>query len=141
LDEENKRIIKELKEKKIENEEMREVNQGVQSKINEMAVEVEMLRHQQKENSRDDREELIYYKNQAKDLSEKLSQQKNRISYLEETLRSTDDKTKQNESTNGRENKIDTSRVPTFSRNVFTQDDETNSLKNKQESNTVNINK
>lgn len=129
MDEDRKRILQEVKDTRQGKEELEEINRQFKQRVGLMAEEVETLRLQHQQRI----EELGFYKEQNNDLNGRLEANKDRIAYLEETLRSTEDKTRQDESTNTKEVKVDSSRVPTFNRNVFTQDDDTKSLKNKQE--------
>ena len=54
-----------------------------------------------------------------------MESQNEKISYLESTLKSTNEKYNREPETNKKDaTAIDTSRIPTFSHNIFTQEDE-----------------
>lgn len=76
-----------------------------------------------KDNSRNE-----HYETENKKLIEELTAQKERILQLETTLKSTNDKPPRPTSSNKKQqetsNIFDSSRVPTFSNNIFTLEDE-----------------
>lgn len=101
-----------LQEFKTQIKELRRDNQ-------ELAGQLEELRRR-----REDNDELEYYKTQTKELNQKLSSQKERISFLESTLKSTGEKPPRPDTSQKKETTADSMRVPTFSNNVFTLEDE-----------------
>ena len=101
-----------LQEFKTQIKELRRDNQ-------ELAGQLEELRRR-----REDNDELEYYKTQTKELNQKLSSQKERISFLESTLKSTGEKPPRPDTSLKKETTADSMRVPTFSNNVFTLEDE-----------------
>lgn len=101
-----------LHEFKVQIKELRRDNQDLAGQLDELR------------RRREDDDELEYYKTQTKELNEKLSSQKERISFLESTLKSTGDKPPRPDTSLKKETTVDTMRVPTFSNNIFTLEDE-----------------
>jgi len=123
---EKKKLTNELKEFKAELQDKNETLEDFKHSIKDLSKKNQRLQSQLEDTQQYDdvHEELIYYKNQTKDLKSQLTDHKERISFLESTQKSTAMKQEMEEERNAQNSRIESSRLPTFSQNVFTQEED-----------------
>lgn len=93
--------------------------------------------------TKDEDTKLKHYMTQTKELNEKVIEQRERIHHLESTLKSTNEKPPRPHSSfqkeAGHATCLDSTRMPTFSNNVFTQEAEEDSRSNNYHQDSKNV--